>query len=380
MDNHNSRSGFQRSEISFTRTTVVLLLLGSFIVSALAGAGAAMLLGRSVPRPATRVASGGASSSPALAVQRADPVTVAITAVGTDAATAVTPGSSTRKVLGTGVVLDREGHILTTRSVVNTNQAQVVFSDGRNAIATVVGRPDSATGLVVLQVSATIPQQPMFARSARMRVGDYLVSIGTATRTLDRTVDVGIAAGLSHKATLGSRQEVDNLIRSDASAPEGAVGGPVVNLRGEVVGITVGEAAPRDGWALILPAETAQSIAKRILSGGTGPQASLRISTVTITPQLAKAQGLSQQSGALVNAILPGSPAAKVLRPRDIVYSIQGRAVDERHTLSSLLAAYRPGQRVNVQFFRNGLVNEGAVVLATEPTPAETPVVGEATP
>ncbi len=380
MDSHNTHATPPRTEISFTRTTVILLLLSSLFVGAVAGAGSALLLGRSISRPVTRVASSGTSSSPALAVQRADPVTVAITAVGADAATAVAPGGSTRALLGTGVVLDREGHILTTRTVVDTNQVQVVFSDGRTAVATVVGKADSATGLVVLQVGATIPQQPVFARSARLRAGDFLVSLGTSMRTLDRTVDVGIVAGLSHKATLGTRQEVDNLIRTDAAAPEGAIGGPVINLKGEVVGISVGEVASQDGWALILPAETARSIAKRILSGGTGPQASLRVSTVTITPQLAKAEGLSQQSGALVNAVLPRSPAAKVLRPRDIIYSIQGRAVDERHTLNSLLAAYRPGQRVNVQFFRNGLVNEGTVVLATEPSPAETPVSSEATP
>lgn len=379
IENRNRNTNPLDHELSFTRTAVALLLFGSLLLGALGGAASALLLDRLISATEVIETNAGGSPDPINAVEQAEPITVAVTMIGAKPGSDQGPRSPKRSALGTGFVLDLEGHILTTSDVAKADRLQIVFSDGRAAVATLVGEPDKVTKVAVLKVSTTAAEPPVFGEMSRLQVGETLISVGTSLNSLSRTVDVGSVAALGHTANLGGRQEVDSLIQTDAVAPEGAAGGPVINSRGEVVGLMVAPSKESGGWSLVLPIEIAQGVARRIVAGGSTSQASLGIQPITITPEIAKLQGLSQTSGALVNAVFPNSPAAKKLKPRDIIISVDGKVLNENRTLDSVLVAYRPGNKVNLQVVRNGLVRKVTLLLVEATAPMATPSPGDAT-
>ncbi|MDP9379030.1 MAG: S1C family serine protease [Chloroflexota bacterium] len=363
-------------ELSFTRTAVALLLLGSLFVGALAGAVSAVVVGRVLQRPQVITATSGGNSSPMDAVEQVEPATVAISMQGVKPSAAnARANSPTRAALGMGFVLDLDGHILTTRQVAKADRLQVVFHDGRAAVAQLVGQPDKATGLAVLKVSASVPKRPTFGNVAELRVGEQLVSMGTMLRSFQRTTDVGHVAALGQTSDLGGGQLVDNLIQTDAVAPEGAAGGPVLNARGEVVGIMVAPDTQPGGWSLVLPMETAQRVAARIIKGGSASQASLGVQAINITPEIAQSQNLPRQAGALVNAVWSRSSDARKLQKRDIIISVNGLVLNEQRTLESVLVAFRPGDKVNLQIVRREKVVRLAVRLVAKPPPVATPTI-----
>lgn len=382
IDSRATTRAQPEEELRFTRSTVALLLFGALIVGAVAGSLAALLVIRSLPEgTVTSTAPPRPASRPASAIKVAEQFTVAITTLDAPLGTATPTPRLQRSALGTGAVLDGDGHILTTSQVIGKyDQVQIVFYDGRAARGTMIGRPDKDTGLVVLKVSAQIPSIPRFADPDRLAMGDPVVAIGTSLSDLRRTADVGSVNLMGRKGSLGGQQLADNLIQTDARAPDGAAGGPLVDMRGDVVGFTVAASTTSSDWSLVLPAETARGIARRLTSINAAPGASLGITHVNITPQLAKLRGLSQQSGALVLAVLPKSPAHKVLRRGDIIISLDGKVVNEQHTLESRLAAYRPGQKVRLQVVRKDNLPRFTLRLVRKPAPGDGENPTEATP
>ncbi|MDQ3855367.1 MAG: S1C family serine protease [Chloroflexota bacterium] len=371
-------------QIHFTRVSVALLLLGALLVGAVAGALVALLVVHMSPQRSplpTTTENAGASSR--TIIQAAERYTVAITTRG------ATPGDSTPVSgpraggLGTGVVLDLDGYIVTSSDVIKgqPDQLQVVFSGGTTAPAAVVGT-DSDTGIAILRASTgDIPDAPTFAKSSRLAPGDEVVALGRNLSDLQRTVDLGTVNALGIKATIVHRQQpVDNLIEIDAYPPGAAVGGPVVSMRGELIGIMLTSPQPDRPWSYVLPASTARDIAKRVKSAGSGSGASLGISYVIITPEFARQRELDQRSGAYVQFVRKNGPTAHVLRPGDIITSINGKAVNERDTIESLLTGFRPGQTVRFQYLRDRTVVNGKAVLGPKPPPGTTPEATEVIP
>jgi S1-C subfamily serine protease len=369
-------------ELAFTRTAVALLLLGALVAGALAGAFGSLALGRLLQRPQVITAASAGAADPAGIAEKAEPVTVAITMRGVKPVGNAPANSPMRSALGTGFVLNLDGYILTTSQVAKADRLQVVFDDGRTAVAQLVGEPDKATGLAVLKVSAPVPVPPAFGKVSRLRIGETLVSMGTSLRGFTRVVGVGHVAALGQKADLGGHQLVDNLIWTDSAAPEGAAGGPVLNNSGQVIGVMVAPSAQPGGRSLVLPAETAQGVANRIIKGGSASQASLGIMPITITREIAESRNLSQQSGTLVNAVFRNTPAAKKLRPGDIITSVDGKSLNESRTLDSLLVAHRPGEKVNLVVVRGEAQNvvRVEVPLIAKRAPVATPSPTEPAP
>ncbi len=367
------KAGGAGDELRFTRTAVTLLLLGSLLLGTLGGGAAALLISRSMQRAKVSAASPANDTSPSSAIAAAEPITVAITTVGAIGDQGTPSTRPPRSALGTGVVLNLDGHILTTSGVVGEySDVQTVFSDGREARATVVGR-DEETGLAVLKVNNTAPGEPAFAAPAKLEVGERVIALGTSPTNLSRTAGDGTISALGFEAELGGRQKVDNLIQTDASAPQGGAGGPLVNEAGEVIGITLRPADAENRWSLVLPANTARAIAGKLIKNGNGPRASLAISHVMITPQIARVRKINQQ-GALVLTVLKGSPVAGKLKPGDVITSVNGKVVNEEQTLQARLATFRPGQRVKLRVVRGDLeVNVLALLTREQTAPALTP-------
>lgn len=381
IDSRATRGDSSREELRFTRSTVALLLLGALLVGALAGAASAFLVLRAKPTTVNTTPAAADRELATSAIQVADRFTVAITLRG------VTPGPGTptararQSSLGTGIILDAEGHILTTSQVLSGyEQVQVIFYDGRPALASLLGI-DQETGLAVLRVTTTIPDEPVFFSVSKLKVGEQVVAVGTRLSDNKRTADVGTIATLGFQAELGG-DLMDNLIQTDASAPDGATGGPLVNLRGEVVGLTVQPARQPGGWSLALPSDTFRGIARRVATGETDTRASLGIITYeTITPEEVKPKNLTQ-TGALVGVVLPKSPAAKAgLHTGDLIISVDGVALDETNTLGSVLATYQPGRSVKLQYVRNKkILRTNPILLVRKPASQATPTPGAVTP
>lgn len=354
-------------QIPFTRTAALLLLLAALLAGGLTGGTVGYLVGRLQDRAiVVPSAAAGGNSATADAVRDAGAFTVGI----------MKHGSPT--VLGTGLVLDRNGYILTTSAVAAGDRFDVVLGNGRKAIATLENRDTEATGLAVLKVSAQVQTPRRSARAPRLRPGDTLISLGTGGSDVARTVGVGSVGSLGYTASVGGREPVDNLIRTDALAPEGAIGGPVLNATGEVVGLLVVPATQPGGWSLVLPIETARGVATSIIRGGATSQASLGINAIRITPEIAEERGLDVQSGALVNVVYPGSPATRKLRRGDIITAFNGKDLDERRTLESQLATRHPGETVALQVVTaGGATRRVSVRLVQKSAPPTTPAPTE---
>ncbi|MEJ7655240.1 MAG: serine protease [Chloroflexia bacterium] len=164
-------------------------------------------------------------------------------------------------------MLDLDGYIATSSQVIQGQpaQLQVIFSGGADSPASIVGT-DNDTGIAVLKVaSVDIPGAPTYAAASRVATGDDVISLGTALSDLQRTADIGTVNAVGRKeAIVAGQLPVDNLIQSDAVAPGGSLGGPVVTVRGELVGLTVVRADAKGMWSLVLPAGTVRDIAKRL--------------------------------------------------------------------------------------------------------------------
>ncbi|ACZ42350.1 PDZ/DHR/GLGF domain protein [Thermobaculum terrenum ATCC BAA-798] len=352
----------------FTYVSIILLLIGALVFGALAGGMAGFALSRR-GYPTTTSGQPLSQMNPADVVKSSEPYMVTITTP-----TSTEQGRGQRTLLGNGVVMNLDGYILTTSQVLQRyDQVQVVFYDGRSARGVLVAAPDQDTGLAVVKVSVPVPKEPVFADPNSIETGTQVIALGISRNGAGVTADMGIIGSIGFQNNIGGAQMADNLIWTDAKAPEVALGGPVVNLAGEIIGITV--AVDNRGWSLVLPANTARNIAQRLLKTGAGPRASLGIYYVTVTPQLAQLRGLDQ-SGALITAVLPDSPADRAgLKPGDLIISLDGKVVNEKQTLESLLAAKRPGETVHLQVIRKGTVNRYTVLLARKPAPGATPTV-----
>lgn len=366
-------------ELRFTRTTVILLLLGAMVMGAAAGAVAASLLLRAGPREITQAPSRNTGVSYTSAIQTASVITVSISKLQGPTNLATPAAVQPRAAIGSGIVLDSAGHILTTTGVVGGLQSVLVtFSDGRTARGNIVGKPDAQTGIAVFKVSATVPGEPTFAR--KFQEGDPVIAIGTSLRNMDPTVDVGVISALGHQDIVKGGRDLDNLILTDAGAPEGGEGGPLVDARGEIVGITLAGATSRDGWSIVLPAVTVQEVGARLVRTGGGATASLGALWTNLSAQRAQQYGLSQ-AGALITVVFPASPAQKAgLAPGDLVTSLNGEVITEQKTLGSLLVGKSPNKQVLIRYIRRGKLLQGkALLTAKQPTPP-TPAPAPSTP
>lgn len=353
-----------KDQIRLTPVSLALLLLGALVAGAVGGLLAyysVMVHPTSQPAasaPPTPVRSGNIST----AIQNGSPMAVAITAPESN--------SSARLLLGSGVILDTNGYILTTRSVLRDyDKVDAVFYDGRSAPATIAG-VDSGSGLALLKVSLNIAQGPTFGNPSKIQIGDQVIVLGSSSTDLQRTVGQGIVSSTGYSAVTNNSQDTaDNLIETDAQAPDGGIGGPLLDTNGNIIGITTSY-TKGNTWTLALPINTARDIAQKLIKTGAGPTASLGIWYQTVTPQLAELKKLDQQSGALIIAIAPHSPASVAgLRPDDLIIAMDGKVINDKQTFESLLSAHRPGQKVKLEVVRNSQIINVVAKLSRKPLP-----------
>jgi 2-alkenal reductase len=261
---------------------------------------------------------------------------------------------------GSGFIIDQQGYIVTNNHVVEgARSLQVIYHDGRQAAARLVGA-DPVNDIAVIDVDGTVPGTVRWGDSARLEAGQPVVAIGSALGDFRNTVTVGVVSGLNRRLG-GGPDQMNGLIQTDAAINHGNSGGPLLNMSAEVVGVNTlvvrggGMGDQAEGLGFAISANTAHTIADQLIAGGSVARPYLGVTYQMLTPQSAAFLGVIRTSGAYLNAVAAGSPAARAgLRAGDIITAIDGQALTESRPLQSVLLAHKPGDRLSLTVARGG--------------------------
>ena len=347
-------------------TALILLLLVVFGVGMFAGWEVAR--GNvAVPSSNTGLLQPGKSTTvtvPALTGTTLEMVREAVVAKVRPAVVEVDVATSGGKALGSGVLIDSRGYIVTNNHVVNGAQTvQVVLYDGTNVPASIVGT-DAPDDLAVVKIQPPKGNLTVatLGDSSKLRVGQEVLAIGNPLG-ITQTVTNGIVSALGRTVSEGQGGAViPNAIQTDAPINPGNSGGALVDLQGNLVGIPTLSAidpefnTPANGVGFAIPSNRVGFIAPQIIQTGkvthTG-RAALGIRAVDVDPTLAAQDNLAVDHGVLIVSTVPNGPAAQAgLRAGDVIVNIDNHAVNDTSSLSDVLASKNPGETVAVQVYR----------------------------
>jgi len=277
----------------------------------------------------------------------------------------VPPGERPR--VGSGIILTPDGYILTNQHVIEqAAEIEVHLMDDRKFLAKVVGK-DARTDLALLKVDAAgLPVLPL-GDSDKLEVGELVLAIGNPFG-LEHSVSLGIVSRKGR--ALGSAGTFTDYIQTDASVNPGNSGGPLLNLRGEVIGVNTA-VIPNRQVAFAIPINLAKSLLPELQVRGRIAWGFLGVSIQDVTQELAKAMGLPEARGALVNNVLTGQPAeAAGIKRGDIIVQFDGKAIATVRALQRAVSFTGVGKQVEVQVFRGGKL-ETLMVKVGEAATAE---------
>jgi len=285
--------------------------------------------------------------------------------------------------VGSGVIYDRQGHILTNNHVIEgAEKLQVSLPDGRSFPGKLVGA-DPLTDLAVVQVSATDLPSAELGDSSKLEVGDWVVAIGNALGLPGGpTVTVGVVSALGRTiqepgdAFGASGPFLFDVIQTSAPINPGNSGGPLVNLKGEVVGINTmiaGQAepgVPAQGIGFAIAINTAKPVADQLVTVGRAVHPYLGIRYVPLSPTIAAQLGTTQRDGVVVGQVAVGSPAARAgLRRFDIITAIDGVPLQGDSALAQAVNKHKPGDTLTLKVIRGDQALEVRVTLGEMPSP-----------
>jgi serine protease Do len=289
-------------------------------------------------------------------------------------------GDQPRQGTGSGFIIDEAGHIITnTHVVADATRLTVRLLDGREYTGRVVGT-DVSTDIAVIRIEPrageSFPAAPL-GESDGMRVGDWVLALGSPLG-LDFTVTAGIVSAKGRQIS----GNLESFIQTDAVINPGNSGGPLIDLFGRVVGVNSAIFGSNRfvGYGFAVPINLARRVAGDLMEYGYLRRPLLGAQIAAITAVDAEIYDLAEVRGALIAGVSPGGPAATAgLRPGDIVLTLNGMPIrDDTHLITSL-AEFRPGQRITLEYRRDGRVRDVAVELgefsrppqqATAPAPA----------
>jgi serine protease Do len=278
--------------------------------------------------------------------------------------------------VGSGFIIDSDGYIVTNHHVVEgTRTIEVQLSDGRTFQPKVIGS-DPETDLALLKIDATgLPMIPLGSSSA-LKVAEPVMAIGNPFG-FDHTVTVGIVSGTGRFIGQG---RFDDFIQTDAAINPGNSGGPLINTRGEAVGINSAIRSSTGGFQGIgfaIPVDLAKPILAQLRATGKVTRGWLGVAIQPLTQDLAKSFGLTGTQGALVASVTDDSPAARAgFKPGDVIVSFDGRTVESPRVLPAMVANTAVGRSVPVVVMRDGkrqTVNVTVGTLTDSPEARATP-------
>src|SRR5436190_289604 len=282
--------------------------------------------------------------------------------------------SQTQRALGSGFVIDKAGHIVTNYHVVQgANVIQVSFSNNERFRAKVVG-VDPSTDVAVLKVNvkSRALKALTLGNSDVVRVGDQVIAIGNPFG-LDRSVTAGIVSAVQRRIEAPNNLSIAHVIQTDAALNHGNSGGPLLNAQGEVIGVnaqieTGGQTQGNVGIGFAIPINTVKAVVAELIKHGKVQHAFLGIEGKTLQPNIARLFHLPVTSGVLIASVRPNTGAAKAgLKPAtnqvtvegeswpaggDVIVKVDGQPVPSVERLVDLIAAKKPGDKIELEVVR----------------------------
>ncbi len=272
------------------------------------------------------------------------------------------------KGLGSGIIIDSQGHILTNHHVAGgATQLRVVLSNGNEYPATLVGG-DPKTDLAVIRISAKEPLPYVtFGDSDKMEVGEWVVAIG-APRALESSVTQGIISA-KHRRGITDPSSYQDFLQTDAPINPGNSGGPLLNLQGEVIGINAAiatESGGFEGIGFTIPSNIAVYVSKALIAHGKVERGWLGVSIRDLTPDLAKELHIEPPRGALIVDVVKGGSADKAgLKKNDVVIAYRREDIPDSSTFRNKVAVTAIGQEAKLTILREGKKEEFTVKVGS---------------
>lgn len=293
---------------------------------------------------------------------------------------------------GTGIIISSGGLIVTNRHVVpaGTTSVSVTLSDGTELKnVSVVGRTNDNDSLDVAFLKINDAQghkltPAVIGDSSAVQVGDAVVAIGNALGQFQNTVTSGIISGYGRSVQAGngsgnssSAENLDDLFQTDAAINEGNSGGPLVNMNGQVIGINTAIAGGAQNIGFAIPINDLRGLISQVLQTGKFSRPYLGVRYIPLTADVANEYNLTVQNGAFIApssdptnpSVISGSPADQAgLQTNDIITAVGSAAIDQTHSLTSLLDQHQPGDKITLSVLRGGKTIRLNVTLGSMPS------------
>ncbi|WP_414564991.1 MULTISPECIES: HhoA/HhoB/HtrA family serine endopeptidase [unclassified Anabaena] len=264
---------------------------------------------------------------------------------------------------GSGFIISNDGSILTNAHVVaGANTVRVILRDGRSFEGKVMGR-DELTDVAVVKIQANNLPTVAVGNSDELQPGEWAIAIGNPLG-LDNTVTTGIISATGRTSNqIGAPDKRVEFIQTDAAINPGNSGGPLLNARGEVIGMNTAIIQRAQGLGFAIPINTAQRISNELIATGTVQHPYLGIQMVGLTPQIKQNLNSDPRSGVTVNEdkgvlivrVMPNSPAAKAgLRAGDVIQRLNGQAVEDAGSVQKAVESTQVGGDLRLELRRNG--------------------------
>jgi Do/DeqQ family serine protease len=282
----------------------------------------------------------------------------------------VVPRERRELSLGSGVLVDEQGTILTNHHVIEqASEVKVSLSDGRELKAQIAG-VDPRTDLAVLRVEGGGLPKAVLGNSDALEVGDVVLAFGNPFG-LGGTVTMGIVSAIG-RGDIGVA-DYEDFIQTDAAINPGNSGGALVNTRGEVIGINTAILSRSGGYqgvGFAIPSNMAREVLESLLRHGRVVRGYAGLGLQRLTPDLARSFGLPDARGALVTGLDPDGPAAEAgLRRGDVILSLRDRPIASDEELRTQMSRLKPGERASLGVARDGRRLTVEVVLGEPPEP-----------
>lgn len=291
-----------------------------------------------------------------------------------------TPNGTKKQELGSGsgFLISSDGMIVTNRHVVEKTDVDytVLLNNGKEYSAVVLAR-DSILDVALIKILANNLPYLQFADSDKLEVGESVIAIGNALGEFKNTVSTGVVSGLSRSLSAsgngGFKEFLYKVIQTDAAINKGNSGGPLLNLKGEVVGINVAIAQGSSNIGFSLPINSVKSVIEQVKKTGKISRPYVGVRYVNVTPELKFKLNLLVDYGVLVQkgetdndvAVVPGSPAEKAgIVENDIILSINGEIINENNDFMSLIRDKKIGENITLRILSKGI--EKVVIIKLE--------------
>lgn len=268
---------------------------------------------------------------------------------------------------GSGVIISGDGYVVTNNHVVEeADNFEITLNDKREFNAKLIG-VDPSTDLALLKIEAEGLPHIVFGNSDSVRVGEWVLAVGNPFN-LESTVTAGIVSAKGRNIDiLEGEYSIESFIQTDAAVNPGNSGGALVNTRGDLVGINtaiITRSGRYEGYSFAVPSNLAHKVVRDLRDFGRVQRGVLGVGIEELTNQLVQELGISSSEGVFVNRVTSEGGAYKAgMRRGDVIVKVNGNKVRSMPELQEMVARYRPGNKLSVEYLRDGKLEKAQVIL-----------------